>query len=217
MKQIAIYGAGGFGREVKMLIDQINDVNSKHSQLEFVGFYDDGMEKGHMVNGYPVLGGTIELNSISEDLGIVVAVGNPKAKKNIIGNLTNKHIWYPVLIHPSVFIGRDDVTIGEGSIICAGCLITVNIRIGRHVILNLGCTVGHDTVIGDYSSFMPSVNISGEVNIAECVYGGTGAKIINRSDIGEETTIGMGAIVAKSLPPKCTAVGIPAKPVKFHD
>jgi acetyltransferase-like isoleucine patch superfamily enzyme len=35
-------------------------------------------------------------------------------------------------------------------------------------------------------------------------------------EIGEETIIGAGAVVAKSLPAKCTAVGIPAKPVKLH-
>lgn len=213
--KIAIYGAGGFGREVKMLIDQINETEG--SQLAFIGFYDDGMESGKIVNGYPVLGGLAALNEVNEPVGLLVAIGNPKVKRAIVEKIQNAHIYYPTLIHPNVIIGKDDVTIGEGCIITAGCIITVNISIGKHVILNLGCTVGHDTVIGDYSSFMPSVNISGEVVIKEAVYAGTGAKIINRCEIGEETVIGMGAIVSKTLPPKCTAVGMPAKPVKFHD
>jgi len=76
--------------------------------------------------------------------------------------------------------------------------------------------VGHDTKIDDYCSFMPSVNISGEVNIAKSVYVGTGAKIINQVEIGEGTIVGAGAVVSKSLPANCTAVGIPAKPVKFN-
>ncbi|WP_343672625.1 acetyltransferase [Chitinophaga sp.] len=217
MGKIAIYGAGGFGREVKMLIDQVNEMENKGPRLEFVGFYDDGMEAGKIVNGYPVLGGLAALNEVNEPMGILVAIGNPKVKKTIVEKILNPQIHYPTLIHPNVIIGKDDVSIGEGCIITAGCIITVNIRIGKHVILNLGCTVGHDTIIGDYSSFMPSVNISGEVVIKEGVYAGTGAKIINRCEIGEETVIGMGAIVSKSLPPKCTAVGMPAKPVKFHD
>jgi len=217
MGKIAIYGAGGFGREVKMLIDQINEMRCKDSQLNFIGYYDDGMEAGKIVNGFPVLGNLETLNEINEPLGILVAIGNPKVKKSIVEKIRNPHIHYPTLIHPNVVIGRDEVNIGEGSIITAGCIITVNIRIGKHVILNLGCTVGHDTIIGDYSSFMPSVNISGEVVVKEGVYAGTGAKIINRCEIGEETIIGMGAIVAKTLPPKCTAIGAPAKPVKFHE
>ena len=63
---------------------------------------------------------------------------------------------------------------------------------------------------------MPTVNISGEVNIGEEVYVGTGAKIINQLEIGENTIVGAGAVVAKTLPANCTAVGIPAKPIKYH-
>ncbi|HAV03288.1 MAG TPA: acetyltransferase, partial [Chryseobacterium sp.] len=74
----------------------------------------------------------------------------------------------------------------------------------------------HDTIIKDYCSFMPSVNISGEVTIEQGVYAGTGTKIINLLEIGENTIIGAGAVVSKSLPANCTAVGIPAKPIKFH-
>jgi len=79
------------------------------------------------------------------------------------------------------------------------------------------CTVGHDTSIDDYCAFMPSVNISGEVQIKESVYVGTGAKIINLLEIGENTIVGAGAVVSKTLPSNCTAVGIPAKPIKFHE
>ena len=103
---------------------------------------------------------------------------------------------------------------GKGCIVCAGNLITTNVRIGDFVILNLGCTVGHDTVIHDYAAFMPSVNISGEVVIGEGVYVGTGAKIINQLEIGEYAIVGAGAVVSKSLPSHCTAVGVPAKPIK---
>lgn len=216
MKKIAVYGAGGFGREVKMLIDQINELGTQPFKWEFVGFYDDGLEKGTIVNGFPVIGGVNDLNEIPEETGIVIAIGNPLTKKSIVEKINNQHVHYPTLIHPNALVGSDDVKIGEGSVICAGCLITVNIEIGKHVILNLSCTVGHDAIISDYCSFMPSVNISGEVRLSQCVYVGTGAQIINRADIGEETIVVMGAVVSKSLPPKCTAVGMPAKPIKFN-
>ncbi|MBS1586548.1 MAG: acetyltransferase [Bacteroidetes bacterium] len=214
MKKIAVYGAGGFGREVKMLIDQINAASMTY---EFVGYFDDGTAKGTMVNGYPVLGGWEELNLYSEPLCIAYAIGSPATKKKIIDRISNPYVSTPSLIHPNVLIGTDDVTVGEGCIICAGCIITINIRIGKFVILNLACTVGHDTVIEDYASFMPGVNISGEVNIKEGVYVGTGAKIINQLDIGRFTIVGAGAVVSKTLPDECTAVGIPAKAIKFHN
>ena len=215
MKKIAIIGAGGFGKEVQMLIEQIN---KKESQYEFIGYFDDGYKKDELINDFPILGGLNDINNIDFKLSIVSAIGEPKLKEKLIKLINNSHIDYPTLIHPTALIGdKKFVKIGEGSIITAGVIITVNINIGKHVILNLSCTVGHDTNIGDYSSFMPTVNISGEVDIQKGVYVGTGAKIINQLTIGEYTIVGAGAVVAKSLPKNCTAVGIPAKPIKFHD
>jgi sugar O-acyltransferase (sialic acid O-acetyltransferase NeuD family) len=213
MENIVIIGAGGFGREVKMLIDQINKVEIK---FNFLGYYDDGVEKGTLVNGFKVLGGINDLNLHTEFLSVAIAIGLPGIKRIIIEKLTNPLLNFPKLIHPTVIIGDDLVIINEGVIICAGSVITCNIEIHKFVILNLMCSVGHDTIIQEYASFMPSVNISGEVLIGKEVYVGTGAKIINQLEIGDNTIIGAGAVVSKSLPSNCTAVGIPAKPIKFH-
>lgn len=214
MKDIAIFGAGGFGREVKTIIDRINIENPTYN---FLGFFDDGVQKGTVINGYPVLGGVNEINQTDSDLAIVISIGNPKIKKEIINKITNPKVNFPTIIHPNASISSDDVKIGKGTIICEGTIITCNIKIGDFVIFNLMCTVGHDTVIDDYCAFMPSVNISGEVHLHHSVYVGTGAIIINLLKIGEETIIGAGAVVSKNLPAKCTAVGIPAKPIKFHE
>lgn len=215
MEKIAIFGSGGFGREVKTIIDAVN--MNKPNTFQFIGFFDDGVEKGKIVNGYPILGGMKELNEYNERLAVVVSIGSPQIKKSIVSKITNKSIQYPSIIHPKASISLDDVTIGRGCIICEGTIITCNIEIKDFVILNLLCTVGHDTIIENYSAFMPSVNISGEVVIREGVYVGTGAKIINQLEIGENTIVGAGAVVSKSLPANCTAVGIPAKPIKFHE
>lgn len=215
MKDIAIFGVGGFGREVLALIQDINRVEP---QWNIVGFFDDGYEKGLMINGYPTLGKVEDLNKWETDIAIAISIGSPVIKKKILDNIHNPKVSYPTLIHPSVWIGdRNYVEIGKGCIFCAGVMITTNIAIRDFVILNLQCTVGHDSVINDYAAFMPSVNISGEVNIGEGVYVGTGAKIINQLEIGNYSIVGAGAVVSKTLPAHCTAVGVPAKPIKFHE
>ena len=214
MNKIAIYGGGGFGREVKMLIDQINKNDRKY---DFIGYFDDGVPKDKIIDGSKFLGGINELNTYSDKLLLVVSIADPKIKLKIIESINNFNISFPILIHPSCIIGDNFIKIGEGSIICASNIITVNVEIGKHVILNLSCTVGHDTKIGSYSSFMPSVNISGEVVIGDQVYCGTAVKIINQVKIGEGTIVGAGALVHKDLPPHCTAVGFPAKPIKYHN
>lgn len=212
MKDIVIIGAGGFGREVAWLVE---DINKKSREWNLIGFIDDNKAiQGTEVNGYKVVGNIEWLNE--QELYVVNAVGDPIVKQKIMERLSGSKNKYPVLIHPSV-IYSDQVSFGEGSIICAGNIITVNINIGRHVIINLDCTIGHDAVIGDYSTVLPSVNLSGLVKIDQCVSIGTGSAIIQGVSIGENTIIGAGAVVVKDLPANCTAVGAPAKPIKFHE
>lgn len=214
MQNIAIIGAGGFGREVKTIIDEMN----RNSPIyNFIGFYDDAFSIGDYINNCPILGGIDDINNLKEPCAIVLAIGDPQTKHKIYVQINNAIVNFPNIIHPNVLISDDFVTIGIGNIIAASCILTCNIEIKDFVILNLMCTVGHDTTISSFSSFMPSVNISGEVLIHQKVYVGTGAKIINQLEIGENTIVGAGAVVSKSLPANCTAVGIPAKPIKFHN
>lgn len=214
MREIVIVGAGGFGREVKFLIDNIN----QNEQLfKILGFYDDNPDLDPTINGLPLLGTVEDLVNYSREISVVLGIGIPEIKNKIVNRLKkNVGLSFPKIIDPYAIIGTDNVNIGEGTVICAGVIITCNIKIKNFVTINLSSTVGHDTVIEDFASFMPSVNISGEVLIKKSVYVGTGAKIINQLEIGENTIIGAGAVVAKSLPADCTAVGIPAKPIKFN-
>lgn len=212
MEKIAIVSSGGFAREVLTLI---NAINAKEQRFDVVGFIDN--DKGRIVHGLPIIGSDEEVNNTKEPLSVVIAVGEPRLKEKIRSKYSNPLVSFPTLIHPSAIIADpDNIEIGQGCIICASTIMTTDIKIHDFVTLNLQCTVGHDTIINDFSSFMPSVNISGEVNIGKGVYVGTGAKIINQIEIGENTIVGAGAVVAKTLPANCTAVGVPAKPIKFH-
>lgn len=212
MKDIIIIGAGGFGREVAWLIE---DINNLEPTWNIVGFVDDKKEiQGTIINGYPVVGDIDWLKD--QEVDVVNAIGDSIIKKKVMSRLNESKNTYPVLIHPNVIISRL-VNIGEGSIICAGNIITVNISIGKHVIVNLDCTIGHDAIIGDYSTLLPSVNISGYVNLEQCVNIGTGSAIIQGVTIGQNTIVGAGAVVVKDLPANCTAVGSPAKPIKFNN
>lgn len=210
-RDIVIIGAGGFGKEIAWLIERINTIDPIWNLLGFVD--DDNTKVGQNCFGLPVLGTINWLNNQSNDLSVVGAIGNPIVRQSVISRI-KKH-KFATLVDPSV-ICSESVRIGEGSIICAGSILTVDINIGTHTIINLDCAVGHDAVLGNFVTLYPSVNISGNVNVKECAEIGTGVQIIQGVIVGERTVVGAGAVVVQDLPSKCTAVGAPAKPIKFH-
>ncbi len=212
MKDLVIIGAGGFGREVAWLIDEINEVGTEWNLL---GFIDEDKEKhGKDLNGYRILGG-FEYLEDKKDIYYVCAIGNSKVKRDIIENKCIKYNIKPAtLIHPSVIMSKKYNEIGEGCIICAGSIMTVNVQIASHIIINIDCTVGHDVIINNYATIYPSVNISGNCDIGECAELGTGTQIIQGKRIGSNSIIGAGSVVVKDIDSNKTAVGIPAKVIK---
>lgn len=215
MKDLIIFGASGFGREVAWLVERINKVSPTWNLL---GFMDDNEAiHGTEINGYRVLGGTAAVGHYPNAC-FVCAVGASRVREKIVENMktVNPKIRFGTVIDPSVEMS-DLVTIGEGTIICAHTIITVNIMIGSHVIINLDCTIGHDAILRDFVTLYPSVNVSGITNIGHAVELGTGMQIIQGKTVGDYSIIGAGAVVVKDIPSKCTAVGSPAKPIKFFD
>lgn len=215
MKKLFIVGSGGFGREVLWLAKRINEVQKT---WDIQGFIDDNETlHGSMQDNYPIIGGCDYLEKLNEDAYVVIAIGCARVKRTVAERLSQYgNIHFATLIDPLVILS-DRIKIGEGSIICAGTIMTVDIAIGKHVIINLDCTVGHDDVIGDYVTVYPSVNISGNVTVGNESELGTGSQIIQGKTIGQQSIIGAGSVVIRDIPDKCTAVGSPAKPIKFFE
>lgn len=214
MKNLVIFGSGGFGREVHQLVKDINFSWNEYPKWNLVGFLDGNTEKhGSTIHELPVLGG-VEWLADNPDTSVVVAIGSPAAKRRVVEQIRSLATApFATLVHPKAWLG-DNVTLGEGCILCAGNMITTDIRIGKHVIVNLSCTVGHDAVIEDYVTVFPGVNVSGAVHVQAGADLGTGAKIIPGVTVGQWSIVGAGAVVVRNIPANVTAVGAPAKTIK---
>lgn len=213
MKDLVLIGAGGFGREVAWLVENINRVQK---EWNLIGFIDiDSAIKGEILNGLPVLGGLEWLETRERSIYVSCTIGNPKIRGKVISEASEfTNVRFATLIDPSVMIS-EWVEVGKGSIICAGSILTVNITIGEHVIVNLDCTIGHDAIINDYCTLYPSVNLSGNTILKSYVELGTGCQVIQGINIETRTIVGAGAVVVRNLPANCTAVGSPAKPLSL--
>lgn len=210
MKDLYIIGAGGFGREVAWIVERINSIKPTWN---LKGFIDDNETLWGSTEGeYHVFGGCEYLSAL-EDVYAVCAVGSSNVRKKIIEKLKDTSVKFATLVDPSVLYSNS-VKIGEGAIVCAGTIITVDVNIGDHVIVNLDCTIGHDAVIDNFVTIYPSVNVSGNVLIGECSELGTGTQIIQGKKVISNTIIGAGAIVVKDCLESGTYVGSPAKKIK---
>jgi sugar O-acyltransferase (sialic acid O-acetyltransferase NeuD family) len=195
-----IIGAGGFGREVYWSLSLIERVNTKF----FVDdkYWDDTNDLILPISKFN-----------PSEYKIVVAIGDPRDRFDMVERLP-KETKYFTHIHPSVQILGDDVEINEGSIICAGTIITTNVKIGKHAHLNLQTTIGQDCEIGDYFTTAPGAKISGNCKIYDCVYVGTNASIKEKISIHSLTTIGSNATVVKNIEEPGIYVGVPSKKIK---
>ncbi|MFT9371803.1 acetyltransferase [Paenibacillus sp. T2-29] len=204
MRKIVIWGSGGHAREINWLCEELG--------VKVAGFLDERPEmKGQIVNGAPVLGTLNDIEALKYEVELICAgVGDPALKKRFVNNTIQLgfRIAAP-LIHPRIRLSRRN-TIGEGSMVFEGAVLSDNIKIGQHVIINRSVNVSHDAVIGDYVTIAPGVNLAGNVTIDEGAYIGIGASVREKRHIGCWSMIGGGAFVKEDIPEFSMAAGVPA-------
>ena len=213
-KPVAIYGGGGFAREVAWLVESCRDADGLLTPVCFID--DDPNRQGQTLNGLPTFSLEDAWRQMSDAL-VVCAVGSPHTRQRLAEKARGIGFRFATLVHPRAERSKW-IEFGDGTVVCAGCILTTNITIGSHVQINLDCTIGHDAVLGDYSTLAPGVHISGWVHLGRHVYLGTGAVVLNGTDeapivLGDGAVIGAGACVTKSIGAGLTVVGVPAKPL----
>jgi sugar O-acyltransferase (sialic acid O-acetyltransferase NeuD family) len=210
-----IVGAGGFGRDMLDVVDAANRA-AREKVLDLLGFVDDGPTERNLKllseRGVPYLG-TLEewVSGQTRHVGYLIAVGDPRRRRAIDERLVQAGFHpAPGLVHPTAVLGSG-VECGPGSVIFAGVLMKNEIRLGRHVLLNMGCSVGHDVTIGDYVTINPRASVSGECRVENGVMVGVGAVVLQGLRVQAYATVGGMACVVRDVPPNTTVKGVPAR------
>jgi sugar O-acyltransferase (sialic acid O-acetyltransferase NeuD family) len=214
MTDVVIIGAGGFARETYWVF--LED-NAEKKKWNVIGFVDDNVRlHGSGLCDIPVLGGFLWLEqNASKRFQVICGVGNPHSRNAIAVRTSALGLNFCTVVHPTARMSRW-VELGAGTIVTAGSILTTQIKIGPHTIVNLDTTIGHDTIIGAYCNINPGCHISGCVKFGDGVDFGTGAVIIHGKCVGDWSIVGAGAVVADDIPPQVTAVGVPCRVIKNH-
>jgi sugar O-acyltransferase (sialic acid O-acetyltransferase NeuD family) len=206
-----IVGAKGFAKEVLEVIHQMN-------QLENLVFFDDVNDdiKGSLYEKFPILKTTEEASDYFNtiDNRFTIGIGNPILRKKLYDKFISLEGIFTSTISPLASIGHYGNHIGIGSNIMTGTVITSDVHIESGTLINLNCTIGHDSIIGRFVELSPGVHISGNCIIGDYSVLGTNACVLPKLTIGKNVIIGAGSVVTKNIPDNCVAVGTPAKIIK---
>ena len=211
MKDIVIIGAGGLGKEVAWLIENINDQTPIWNILGFLEDEKHNENWGKVINGFPVLGGNSWLEDFEKEIYVICAIGKGSVRKSAFEKVSKyPNVKLATLIDPTVRIDKT-VNIGLGSIICRNCTLTVNTNIGEGVLMNTGASVGHDSKVEAYCTFLTNSIAAGHTSFGECCDIGSGAFILQGKTIVANTTIAPLTTVLKDLTEPGTYSGNPAR------
>jgi acetyltransferase EpsM len=213
--RLVIVGAGGHGAELLAYCRDLSDSSS------VLGFVDEFRPKGPFGSSI-VLGGFDDLRRLLDGpeppTHYLTAVGDNRTRERLVTAVeeTSGGRLLPwTLRHPHASIGAE-ITIGAGTCLAPGTIVTTRACIGSHVIMNVKASVSHDTVVDDFVNLNPGSTLCGNVRVGRGAYIGAGATVIERITIGEWTVVGAGSVVISDLPSGVTAVGVPARIISRH-
>ena len=205
MRKLIIVGAGGFGREI---LDTVKYINNIEESYEIIGFVDNIIPIGTIVNGLVVLGNN-EVLELYSNTSLVIAIGDPHVRKMYYERYKSK-FNFPIIIHPTAIVS-EFATIGDGSILQAFCIVAANAEIGSAVAINARSGIGHDSKVGDFTCIQSFCDITGSNKIGDLCFLGTGVKIIPNLYIANESYLCAGSVIVKDVLTKSKVLGNPGK------
>jgi sugar O-acyltransferase (sialic acid O-acetyltransferase NeuD family) len=206
-----IIGAKGFAKEVLEVLYQLGE-------SEEIFFYDDISDDipQFLFDQFKILRTSDEVVDIFHNVSkrFTIGTGNPFSRYTLYTKFRSLGGEFSSTISPLSQIGHFGNTIGSGVNIMTGTVIINDIRLGIGSLINLNCTIGHNTVIGQFVNLSPGVHISGRCTIGDFCNLGTGTVLLPEVTLGNNVVVGAGSVVTKNIEKNSLVVGVPGKVIR---
>ncbi|MFI6093939.1 acetyltransferase [Lentzea sp. NPDC051213] len=208
-RPLLLVGAGGLAREVIAAVRLLPDVWNPIGALD-----DSAALHGTRIDGVPVLGGLDQLGR-HRDAAVVACIANarrPLSRLSLVSRLDLPEERWATIVHPAAV--TSGASLGCGTVVLAGVVITTPLEIGRHVVVMPQVLITHDDVVSDGVTFAGRASLAGGVFVGESAYLGQGSMVREGCKIGAGAVVGMGAVVLQDVPAGETWAGVPARPLR---
>ncbi|GHU19191.1 hypothetical protein FACS189475_05970 [Betaproteobacteria bacterium] len=207
-RNVVIIGNSGAARECYWLL---REVMKNQEDLVFKGFLAFERFEGNLskLSGFS-LGSDDDYSPEPGDV-FIIGIGQPSLRLKVFHKWKAKGASFMTLMHPNVVLVGDDVLLGEGNILAAGCYLSCDVLLGNANYLNGSVVIGHDVQMGDGNFFGPFSIVLGNTRIGSGNNFGTHSVILPEARIGSNNTIVPGAYVYKGCGDNRTMSGNPAQ------
>ena len=208
VKRLIVAGCGAFARE---LLTWAEDAADENRRERITGFLDSNPAALEDYPSYQLEWlGDIDDYRPQDGESVILAIGDPAAKRVVVARLRERGAVFATLVHPTAVIARSAV-LGEGVVVCPQAVVSADAHVGDFVAINVLSSVGHDVKLGAFSTLSSHVDLTGFVQTGEGVFFGSGAKVLPKLTIGAGAKIGAGATVMRSVANDAVLYTTPAK------
>ncbi len=199
---LVIMGAGGLARELYGWMAAAGQADLP------VAFVQHDAPAQPQWQGVPIC----RVADLKGPVRYLLAVGAPATKRRLTAEADALGWQAQAYVHSTALVGLQS-SLGRGTLVLPYCTVSSSARIGDFVTMNCRAAVGHDSVVGDYTTLLGSNCVNGNVQVGKDVVLGAACVIHPSRRIGDRATVGMGAVVVGHVKADTTVFGNPARRV----